>query len=186
MRKLPVLLTLGAVFSMASIHILAQTGNAKFIGAKKCKMCHMSKKRGDQWNKWSEGPHSKAFTVLASEESKAIAEKLGLSKDPQQAPECLKCHVTGYGVPASAKEASFAPEEEGVGCEACHGAGSLYKSMKVMKALTAGEQDPKEVGLLDPNEALCVTCHNEESPTYKPFVFCEAAAKIAHPIPEAE
>ena len=38
------------------------------------------------------------------------------------------------------------------------------------------------VGLLEPNEKICVQCHNEESPTYKVFNFSEKSAKITHPI----
>ncbi len=33
-------------------------------------------------------------------------------------------------------------------------------------------------------EKLCLTCHNEESPTFKEFKFKERWEKIAHPIPE--
>ena len=70
-----------------------------------------------------------------------------------------------------------------VGCESCHGPGSLYKSNKVMKALAAGTQDAKAVSFLKGDEATCKTCHNEESPTYKPFKFAESWPKIAHPVP---
>ncbi len=32
-------------------------------------------------------------------------------------------------------------------------------------------------------EKQCITCHNEESPTYKEFDFKKMWAKIAHPVP---
>jgi len=181
MKRILFLLTLLLAFS--STTLLSQAKKPQYVGSKKCKMCHMSKKRGDQWNKWLNGPHAKAFTILATEEAKAVAKKAGVSGDPQKSPKCLECHVTAFDAPASAKAATF-KQDEGVGCEACHGAGSLYKSMKVMKALAAGTQDPKAVGYVKPDESTCKKCHNEKSPTYKPFNFAERAKEIAHPVPK--
>ncbi|MBN1481333.1 cytochrome C554 [candidate division KSB1 bacterium] len=157
-------------------------GDAHYIGAHKCMICHKSPSRGDQWGKWSNGPHIKAFETLKSEQSMAIAQKMGIN-DPTQADKCLKCHVTAHGAPAARLAADFS-FDEGVGCEACHGPGSLYKSMQVMKALRDGTQDPKEVEFNKGDEATCLTCHNEESPTYRPFNYAKAWAKIAHNIPE--
>jgi len=160
----------------------AQTGTPQYVGAAKCKMCHMGVKKGDQFAKWQASKHSKAFATLATDQAKEVAKKAGVTGDPQQSPKCLKCHVTGYEAPASAKAASYS-QTEGVGCESCHGAGSAYQSMKVMNALRAGTQDAKAVGFFKPNEATCKKCHNPESPTYKPFKFDEAWKQIAHMIP---
>jgi hypothetical protein len=38
-------------------------------------------------------------------------------------------------------------------------------------------------GMILPTEEVCKTCHNPESPTYKPFVYAEKVAIIAHPDP---
>ena len=38
-------------------------------------------------------------------------------------------------------------------------------------------------GMILPTEEVCKKCHNPESPTYKPFNYAEASAKIAHPDP---
>lgn len=175
------------VFSMAFL-LLTTTNKADksadydYIGVKKCRMCHMSDKKGDQFAAWKKGPHSKAFETLGGAEAKKIAEEKGLG-DPQKAPECLKCHVTGYNT-----EACEAPKkvkmEDGVGCESCHGPGSAYWKKKVMEDLTKGKIKGSSVGLVEPDEKLCVTCHNEESPTYKEFKFKEFYDKIAHPMPE--
>jgi hypothetical protein len=180
MKKLLVILMITGLIAAFVIPVLA--ADAQYIGAKKCMMCHKSEKRGDQWGKWSNGPHAKAFETLKSEESKAIAKKMGID-DPTTSDKCLKCHVTAHGVAAAQKAETFSIDE-GVGCEACHGPGSLYKSMKVMKALTAGTQDHAEVAFKAGDEATCLTCHNEESPTYKPFDFAKRWAEIAHNIPE--
>jgi hypothetical protein len=58
----------------------------------------------------------------------------------------LGCHATG----ASA-------ELPGVQCEACHGPGSEYKSMKVMKDREASIA----AGLIVPDEATCRGCHEK-------------------------
>jgi hypothetical protein len=155
--------------------------DAKYVGANKCKMCHISAKRGAQYKTWQAGPHAGAYETLASPESKEIAKKMGIA-DAQKSDKCLKCHVTAHGVDASLKNASY-KVEEGVGCESCHGPGSEYKSMKVMKALAAGTQDAKAVAYQKGSKETCLKCHNEESPTYKQFNYDEKWKKIAHPVP---
>ncbi|MDZ7264716.1 MAG: cytochrome c family protein [candidate division KSB1 bacterium] len=155
----------------------------KYVGAAKCKMCHKGEKNGNIFEIWEKSTHAKAFETLASDHAKEVAKKAGVTGDPQQAKECLSCHVTGYNAAAALKEASLT-NAEGVSCEACHGPGSEYKSMKVMKDLTAGTVKPADVGLIKPNAALCVKCHNTKSPTYKEFKFEEAVKAIAHPLPK--
>lgn len=154
----------------------------QYIGAKKCKPCHFTKKHGEQYGKWEAGPHAGAYDTLASQEALEIGKKLKLKEEPQKSGECLVCHVTAYGVADSLK-AETLTLEEGVSCEACHGPGSEYKSMKVMKAITAGTQAREEVGLIKPTEEVCVGCHNKKSPVFKGFKFDEYFKQIAHPIP---
>ncbi len=158
-------------------------GEAEYVGASKCKMCHKSEAKGNQFGKWEASKHAKAFQTLATDEAKAVAKKAGVSGDPQQAKECLVCH-TSNGHNAGAPVAASFKVEEGVGCEACHGAGSLYKSMKTMKAITAGTQDIAAVGFIKANKETCLACHNEKSPTYKPFNYEERWAEIQHNRPK--
>lgn len=185
MKKLYWILTVSAlVFTVFIVMgISATSTDAKYIGAGKCKMCHKSEKRGNQFGKWEAGPHAKGLTVLCTDEAKAVARKAGVEGNPQESAKCLVCHVTAFDAPDSVKEASF-KQEEGVGCEACHGPGSLYKSMKVMKALTAGTQDAKAVAYVRGDKETCLKCHNKKSPTYKPFDYAKAWAKIEHNIPQ--
>lgn len=169
-----------AMVLMFTMSLYAQAEKAQYIGSLKCKMCHSSKAKGNVYGIWQESGHAKAFATLATEESKAVAKKAGVEGDPQKSPKCLKCHVTAADAPATAKAATF-KHDEGVGCEVCHGAGSLYQSMKTMKALTAGTQEAKAVGYIKGDKTKCVKCHNPESPTYQPFKVEEAWKKIAHP-----
>ncbi len=72
---------------------------------------------------------------------------------------------------------------ETVGCEACHGPGSKYKSKKIKQAIVAGEIEASSVGLLEVNKETCIACHNEKSPTYKPFNYEERVQEVQHPKP---
>lgn len=180
--------------------LLAQ--DFQYIGTEKCKMCHKSAKKGAQYKIWTEGPHAKAFETLKSEKALEVAKGKGIEGNPWETPECLQCHVTGFGHGGyEVKDEAFWDEKtekgkpikavkrmgglQAVGCEACHGPGSKYKSIKVKKAIAAGEMDAASVGLLTPNEATCQKCHNESSPTFMPFIFAERVKKIEHPIPPA-
>ena len=139
---------------------LANAQKAQYVGAAKCKMCHNKAEKGEQYNKWLASPHAKAMQVLKGDELKN--------------PKCLKCHSTAAGADQSLV-ATITPEE-GVSCESCHGAGSLYKVTTTMKDMKTAMSK----GLIMPDEKLCKTCHNPESPNYKPFNFKEYVSKIAH------
>lgn len=153
-------------------------------GVVTCKACHMVPKSGAQYKIWAKSPHANAYEALASPEAKEIAKKMGI-EDPQKSAKCLKCHVTAFGVSDKLKGPKLTLEE-GVSCEACHGAGSAYKSRTVMLELYEGKADPAKYGLVIPDEKTCVKCHNEESPTFKGFDYKKMVAQIAHPIPKQQ
>lgn len=155
-----------------------------YIGASRCKMCHRKPEGGDQFGIWENSAHSKAFEVLASEKAKELGKKVGID-NPQTADECLKCHVTGHGVAAEFLGPKY-DMTEGVTCESCHGPGGDYYKKATMEGLRSGEIKPESVGLIHPTAEVCAGCHNHESPTFTGFDFEKSAAKIAHPIPEAD
>ena len=149
-----------------------------YVGADSCKMCHKKAEKGDQYGSWKQSGHAGAYEVLASDKAKEIAVAKGIG-NPQENGECLKCHVTGYGLDASRYEKKYTIEE-GVACESCHGPGGDYKNIKIMKDV----EQAKANGLIIPTEGTCSECHNEESPTFEGFDFEESYAEIAHPNPE--
>lgn len=153
-----------------------------FIGATKCKTCHKKEAVGEQFKHWLESEHAKAYETLAGEEALAIAKEKGIG-NPQETDACLKCHVTGHGVAAEFLGKKYAVTD-GVGCESCHGAGGDYYKKKTMRAITAGKEDGAALGLVIPDEKVCLVCHNDESPSFEGFDFEEMAKKIAHPIPD--
>lgn len=178
-RKMTVVfvLALAGLAFIASGVALAQAPAHKIVGSEKgCKMCHQGAAKGNQFQIWSQSGHAKAFATLATPEAKEIAGKMGIA-DPQKDDKCLVCHTT-KGI-LKAEAAPTYVVEEGVGCEACHGPGSDYKAMNVMKDHAASVA----AGMIVPTEATCKQCHNEKSPTYKPFNHAEALKAVAHPNP---
>ena len=157
-----------------------------YVGVKTCGMCHKKDKDGAQLSKWEEGPHSGAYETLMTEEADKIAKELGHGDKAVEADACLKCHATGFDLAAERLGKRFSVED-GVQCETCHGPGSEYKSMKIMKDHQLSVDNGMRDFVNDESiEDFCITCHNEESPTYKEFVFEEQWSKVAHPIPAEE
>lgn len=158
----------------------------EYVGSKTCMPCHMSPAKGAQYKQWMGTKHAEAYKTLGTEESKKVAEEAGVEGDPQEASECLTCHVTGYEAADSLKIRKY-DMTEGVGCETCHGPGGDYWTMVVMKKIDAGELEPEPYGLVTvPDAENCKQCHNEESPTFKGFDYDEMYPKIAHPNPQKE
>ena len=147
-----------------------------YIGVRSCaSICHKSNKQGQQLKIWQTSKHARAYDTLGTDKAKEIAKARGID-DPQKSGSCLQCHTTGHGVAEALKGAKFS-FTEGVGCEQCHGPGSLYKKRKIMK----DRQAALAKGLLLPDDKTCLQCHNAESPTYKGFEFETRWKQIAHP-----
>ena len=172
-----VILGLAALFLLSINAVVLAEGNHKYIGVKKCSMCHKSESKGNQYGQWLSTKHSHAYETLAGPEAAETAKKSGIAGNPQQAEQCLKCHITGYGAESGLFDTGFL-KEEGIQCEACHGAGSDYYSMSVMK----DKAKAMAAGLIMPTKEVCLKCHNSESPNYKEFNYDEFYKKIAHPM----
>jgi len=172
----------------------------EYVGSSKCKSCHKKEEKGAQYKVWADSAHAKAFETLSSEKALKIAAEKKLALPPNQTPECLKCHTTGFGEGGYEikDDAFYHPDKadkkgkaaakrmtslQSVSCEACHGAGSDYKGKKNMRAIFEGEISAEEHGLVVQNEKVCKACHNEESPTYQPFDYEEKKEEIAHSFP---
>ena len=152
-----------------------------YVGAEKCGMCHKSEKQGKQFTIWQSSEHSKAFKTLQSAEADKIAKDKGFKTKAAETPECLKCHVSGYNIEASLKGPKF-KMEDGVQCETCHGPGSEYQTLAVMK--DKDQAIAKGLIIHTDQEKFCTGCHNSKSPTFKAFKFKDAWQKIAHNIPK--
>jgi hypothetical protein len=159
----------------------AKAKTYSYVKESKCKICHMKDASGAQYKKWAASAHAKAFETLGTDEAAAVAKKAGVEGSPQESADCLKCHVTGYGVKDELR--ADLDMKDGVTCQACHGPGEGYATKAVMQAVFDGETAPAEVGLTLPDSTTCTTCHNDKSPTFKGFDFAKMSAEIAHKYP---
>jgi len=164
------LVTGGALLASAVL-----SGELGYVGAGKCRVCHRTEKQGRQYSRWEESRHSGSMATLASATVIERAVKAGL-KTPAENPACLKCHAPLAGPAPEIKT-------EGVSCEACHGPGSEYKKLSIMK----NTEEAVKNGLVPFADAeavrvLCMSCHAGAHD--RPFDFAAAWEKIRHPIPE--
>ena len=170
MKKVSIILVL-LFIAIISSFLLSQ--EFTYVGATKCKTCHKSEKRGNQIKVWQETKHSQSFEYLKTDQALESAKKRALEVHPTEAADCLKCHG-----PLHEK----APElkTEGVTCEVCHGAGSGYKSLKIMKNREEAAKNGLIVyGTPEARKKLCLTCHTSEE-----FDFEASWEKIKHPVPD--
>jgi len=146
------------------------SGDVTFVGSGKCKMCHKSEKQGQQYPLWESRKHSKSSHALTTDKAKEMC------PDPLKNEKCLGCHM-----PLAGKADEF--KEEGVSCEVCHGPGSDYKKMSVMKdhtkAVAAGMTDYADEAAI---KKQCLSCH--ENAHDKTFDFAAAWVKVQHKRPD--
>ncbi len=111
---------------------------AVFVGSQACAECHAE--QYENFEKYSSKAHSwrsleKMLPKLTEAEKK----------------ECYKCHTTGYGQPGGFISLERTPDKANLGCEACHGPGSLHC-----------ESGDTELIQRTPDVEGCITCHNAE------------------------
>ncbi len=182
---------IGFVLALGAVDAAAE--EFQYVGVKKCKSCHKKELIGDQYGKWEEQKHAKAFETLKGDKALEVAKAAGISGPPSEAEECLKCHATAFGLkPEQLVKGKALDLKDGVQCETCHGPGSKYKKKKTM----ADHDKSVAAGLIEPDAELCKQCHNDESPTWDAekytladgskagFDFDQASEEIAHMIPE--
>lgn len=150
----------------------------KYVGVNTCVgACHKTEEQGNQLSIWLESGHSKAYLTLQTSFADSIASARGLSTSAAETPQCIKCHVLGKEIDESELAGCF-DKMQGVQCESCHGPGSEYKSLSVMK----NKEKALKKGLIirEEKEKFCIQCHNPESPTYFEFDFEQMWEIIAH------
>ncbi len=102
-------------------------GSDQYLGSENCMSCHPA-----QYEQWKTTQHAHAFATLERTQKDAT-------------PECVQCHVVGFGRPGGYENASKSAKLKNVGCESCHGYGTQHD----MFAKTGGKVA----------EAVCLTCH---------------------------
>jgi 2',3'-cyclic-nucleotide 2'-phosphodiesterase (5'-nucleotidase family) len=125
-----------------------QPGAAHYVGAAKCQSCHAA---AYAW--WTHQAHGHAYTTLET-----VHKQFNLS--------CVGCHVTGYAQPGGSTVVQNAGLTH-VGCESCHGPGSLHVAGKI-SAITKL-----------PSEQTCKQCHTPEHSDL--FEYATYAARLRAP-----
>ncbi|MHC4471516.1 MAG: multiheme c-type cytochrome [Planctomycetota bacterium] len=148
---LSLLAACGAVLAIAlgpTVPTAEGQEGAKYKGSKACKLCHDKEHEGsgfNPWTAWQEMKHAKAIESLT-------AEQIASGKD-HKGRACVQCHTTGYGKGGfESKEKT--PKLANVGCESCHGPGSLHITTMVMA------EDEKVDDMKISKSVGCVQCHN--------------------------
>lgn len=117
-----------------------EKGQAAFVGSATCAACHPA-----AVPVWESSKHHEAWETL---------EKVG----KQFHLNCTGCHVTGWEKPGGVCRLDKVAGREDVGCESCHGPGSLHVASPSADTLTA-----------HPGQEVCVTCHNPENSPHFDF-----------------
>lgn len=164
------------------------------VSSQQCKLCHNKPHDGEQYAVWKSNKHSQAYETLFEKRALKFAEERGLEVPPSESASCLKCHVTGYDEATETYPAQL-NIEDGVQCGSCHGPGSAHLADGKVLRMNKDAIIDLKANLIEPNEALCVTCHNPESPPWNPekftlesgekvgFDFKQTLAIISHPNP---
>jgi 2',3'-cyclic-nucleotide 2'-phosphodiesterase (5'-nucleotidase family) len=118
-------------------------GGFIYVGSSRCGDCH-----APQLKQWRATAHAAAYASL---------EDAGREADP----ECVACHVTGYGF-RGGFVAGPKPSSVNVGCEECHGPGEGHAQAPAVETGPVAE-------------ATCLRCHDaERSPAFNYAEYLEA------------
>jgi peroxiredoxin len=123
--------------------LLHSTG---YSGSDACAVCH--EKETDTWLLTR---HAHAFDTLVKHGADAR-------------PDCVGCHVVGFGQTGGYTISPRTPDFENVGCESCHGRGGPHLSPGFV---TAGNYEP-----------VCLTCHDQTHSLG--FEYARFLPKISH------
>lgn len=144
---------------------------AEYVGAQKCKMCHMK-----QHKAWLETPHAKAWAGLSADPKKntemATALKVELKGAATATDACVTCHVTGFQLAGGYPQADTTKALVNVTCEGCHGPGSLHVAAPIAE---------KKKFINKPGEAMCKQCHT--AVTSPAFAFADFVKRGVHQVP---
>ena len=104
-----------------------------YVGSQSCRPCHQA-----AYQVWARSGHAHAYATL---------QKVKRENDPQ----CIICHVTGWGEPSGFVSLAATPLLKDVHCESCHGPGSEH-----------GARPARGYGRTV-MPAGCVSCHTREN-----------------------
>ena len=111
---------------------------AAYLGSAACRQCH--EQEHDNFIKYSKKAHSRKNV-----------EKMRPKLTKEELAGCYSCHTTGYGKTGGFVSYEKTPQLGDVGCETCHGPGSVHADSGEASAITR-----------KPDVESCLVCHNAE------------------------
>lgn len=139
--------------SVGGLTALTRDDGLTYVGDATCMTCHQGAHQV-----WSESRH---------EHSLATLKEKGYHRDP----ECLRCHVTGLGLPDGYGRLGANEHLGTVSCESCHGRGSQHVAERSRAKPASGTLTPT-------TPATCVRCHDSENSPH--FDYATYWPKIVH------
>jgi hypothetical protein len=129
-------------------------GMPTYIGSEACKKCHEH-----AYEVWKASPHSHAYQTLVDAKHPSLRQYDG---------ECIVCHTVGFGYKTGFTNAEDTPKLINVGCESCHGPGSLHAKNpenqqwrdRMNQPWLAARQNGNQAAKDQAIEKFCVTCHD--------------------------
>jgi len=121
----------------------------RYVGASACKECHEQ-----EHAQWEGTAHAAAFKTL-------------LDRHRHYQPECIACHVVGYGTAHGYRVGDAEKPLGNVQCEVCHGPGADH--VRDPSAANTMKQVP---------ERVCLECHNQQHSDA--FVYAEKLPQVRH------
>lgn len=145
----------------AMVRQVPTANGAAYVGTEACRTCHPSANAA-----WEKTAHAHAWETL----QKAETDPKRYGWPVTAYPDCVSCHVVGFGEQTGFASFEETPQLVGVGCERCHGPGSEHLA-------TNGQKKLGMLGGVQPS-MVCMHCHDfEQSPN---FVYGEKWPAIQH------
>lgn len=126
---------------------------ASYAGSEACLGCHASAAEA-----WKHSSHAHAFEALTY-------------KDADADPTCIGCHTVGFGKPSGYRREYTTTRLTQVGCESCHGPGSIHVAQRTSGAPVTFYFRPLAAG-------DCMKCHDGEFS--RPFDWNHLWPQIQH------
>jgi hypothetical protein len=147
-------------------------GMPTYIGSEACGKCHVS-----AYEVWKNTPHSHAYKTLVEAQHPSLRQYDG---------ECIVCHTVGFGYNGGFTDEKKTAKLMNVGCESCHGPGSLHAKnpkdpewQQRMNEPWRGAKDAEAKKLKI--DRFCQSCHDiDNDVTWIHNAFPKKWAKIIH------
>lgn len=143
-------------------------GGVAYAGSdESCANCH-----AQAWKTWRASRHARAWKTLQDQDLPPPPElKKGHLRNAIWDPECVRCHVTGFGAASGYR----GPDHEdpkaplvNVGCEACHGPSGDHAERAARGDTTYPGGHAPSVANGPAASELCMRCHDlDNSPSFE-------------------